>query len=154
MHATTPRHPPRSVSGVRSARFLAPLSFLLLLAPLALLPACGSGRISAVLPSREARLEISSSRIEANDAFVEVRFRVTGAAAPDPATAVTYLLDEESGERFYTMKLQRAGKIPEGEEGGPAHSVLFKNRDGILRPGSKVVLVVGTLRKEHVLKER
>jgi hypothetical protein len=98
-------------------------------------------------------VEILSSRIEANDAFVEVRFRLAKGGKEEPDTTATYLVDEATGERFYTIRLQRVGRLAENGSEEAVHTVLFKNRDGILRPGARVVLVMGTARKELLLRE-
>jgi hypothetical protein len=127
---------------------------LLLLLALSVLSSCA--RKEAVLPVPPSppphRIEILDSRIEANDAFIEVRFRLSGGGRIDPDTSVIYLADDASGERFYTIRLQRVGKLAENGTEEAVHTVLFKNREGVLHPGSRVTLVVGSLRKEHVLR--
>ena len=107
-------------------------------------------------PAAAPRVEVLSCRLAGNDEFVEVRYRlhVTAEFAPDSPEA--YLLDEATGEKFFVMRLQRVGPLSgkAGAEGKAARSVIFRNREGRLKPGSLVTLIVGSIRQEHVPLEK
>lgn len=85
--------------------------------------------------------------------FVEVLFRMTGPERYDPEGMETYLIDEATGERFQIVRLQRIGRIAEfttpGEKG--IHHVMFRNREGKLKVGSYVTVVIGPGRQRRVL---
>ncbi len=89
----------------------------------------------------------------ANREFVGVRFRMIAAARFDPEATEMYLVDEATGERFSVVRLQRIGRLAEfsapGEKG--VHSIMFRNREGKLKIGSRVTVVVGGARTENVI---
>jgi hypothetical protein len=110
-------------------------------------------RDEARLPESALRLEVISCRLAPNHEFVDVRFRVRGTERIEHGSADTYLLDEETGERYFVMELRRLGSLAEVRDGEASgvHSVIFRNFGRKLRFGSKVTVVVGPLRQEHVL---
>lgn len=126
-------------------------SFALLL----LLQAC-SARDAARRSGDVPPIEVIHCRIVPGDEVVEVRFRTHGIDAFQPDPAGTYLIDEATGEKSYVMLLQRVGRLAEIRDPGAAtaHSVLFRNLDRKLKAGSKVTVVVGGTRQEHVLVEK
>lgn len=107
-------------------------------------------------PAAAPRVEVLSCRLVGNDEFVEVRYRLHVTAGVDPDSPEAYLLDEATGEKFFVMKLQRVGPLSgkAGAEGKAARSVIFRNREGRLKPGSLVTLIVGSIRQEHVPLEK
>jgi hypothetical protein len=84
--------------------------------------------------------------------FVGLRFRVVGLETFDPGATEAFLIDESTGEKFPVVRLQRIGRLAEftapGEKG--VHNVLFRNREGKLKPGTRVTVVFGSIRKEHL----
>jgi hypothetical protein len=78
---------------------------------------------------------------------------VVGVDRFDPETTEIYLVDESTGEKFSVVRLQRIGRMAEFRVPGEkdVHQIMFRNREGKLRIGSRVTLVVGTARKEHLL---
>lgn len=119
---------------------------------LALLPACSAASKWAASHG-EPRLEVISCRIAAVSGFVDVRFRLSGSGTFDPEPATTYLLDEATGQRFPIVQLERIGRMAEARspDENRVHFVMFRNREGMLKPGGRVTLVVGPARQEHVL---
>ena len=87
-----------------------------------------------------------------NGEFVGVRLRMTGVEKFDPMAMEAYLVDESTGEKFPVVRLQRIGRLAEftvpGEKG--VHNILFRNREGKLKVGTRVTVVVGSARKEHL----
>lgn len=109
--------------------------------------ACGTARYFSA-----TRIDPVSCRLVANGEFVEVRFRFRGEEPFDPNRPDLLLVDEATGEKFYLMQLQRIGQTGAmaSAEGKPLHSILFKNRGGMLKPGARVTLVIGSERREHL----
>jgi hypothetical protein len=107
-------------------------------------------------PAVAPRVEVLSCRLAANGEFVEVRYSLHVTAEFAPNSPEAYLLDEATGEKFFVMRLQRVGLLSDkaGAEGKAARSVIFRNREGRLKPGSLVTLIVGSIRQEHVPLEK
>ena len=107
----------------------------------------------AALPAPTARIEVVQLQMTANRDFVGVKFRMTGGERVDINATEIYLIDESSGEKYSVVRLQRIGRMAEfsvpGEEG--AHHVMFRNREGRLKVGKRVTVVVGNARHEHLL---
>ena len=99
------------------------------------------------------RVEVTQLQLSANRDFVGVRFRMIGGDRFDPEATEIYLVDESTGERFSVVRLQRIGRIAEFSVPGEkdAHQIMFRNREGKLKIGSRVTVVVGAARQEHLL---
>ena len=95
---------------------------------------------------------VTQVQLAANREFVGVRFRRIGGDRFDPKTTELYLVDESTGERFSVVRLQRIGRIAEFSVPGEknVHQIMFRNREGKLKIGSRVTLVVGSSRQEHL----
>ena len=104
-------------------------------------------------PPPAARVEVVQLRMAANREFVGVRFRMVGAQRFDPEAEEIYLVEESTGEKFSVVRLQRIGRMAEFKVPGEndVHYVMFRNRAGKLKIGSRVTVVVGTTRQEHLL---
>ncbi|HBO69335.1 MAG TPA: hypothetical protein DD658_03990 [Deltaproteobacteria bacterium] len=113
--------------------------------------ACGKPRFFSA-----TRIDPVSCRLVANGEFVEVRFRFHGKEPFDPNRPDLFLVDEATGEKFYLMQLQRIGQVKATEniEEKTVHSILFKNREGMLKPGARVTFVIGSHRREHLTLEK
>jgi len=116
--------------------------------------ACGSFRSASL--GFGSRIEPVSCRLAENGEFVNVQFRFHGKEPFHPDRRETYLVDETTGEKFFLLALQRIGKVDRVPEPGdqPVHNLVFKNRDGLLKAGARVTLVVGELRSKHLLLEQ
>jgi hypothetical protein len=103
-----------------------------------------------------ARLEVVQLQLTANREFVGARIRLSGEELSGVDPAEIYMVDEATGEKFPVMRLQRIGKLAEfnvpGEEG--TRYVMFRNREGMLKAGKRVTIVVGKTRQEHLLIRR
>jgi hypothetical protein len=104
-------------------------------------------------PPPSPRLEVVQLRLAANREFVGVRFRMIGGDRFDPEATEIYLVDESTGERFSVVVLQRIGRMAEFRVPGEkdVHNIMFRNREGKLKIGSRVTVVVGSARQEHLL---
>jgi hypothetical protein len=124
---------------------------VLLAAALCLIASC-SAKKEALRPL-PPRMEIVQLRLAANREFVGVRFRMIGGDRFDPETTEIYLVDESTGERFSVIRLQRIGRMAEFRVPGEkdVHHIMFRNREEKLKIGSRVTVVVGPARQEHLL---
>jgi hypothetical protein len=98
-------------------------------------------------------MEVVQLRLAANREFVGVRVRMVGGDRFDPEATEVYLVDESTGERFSVVRLQRIGRMAEFRVPGEkdVHQIMFRNREGKLKIGSRVTVVVGSARQEHLL---
>ncbi len=98
-------------------------------------------------------MEVTQLRLATNREFVGVRFRMIGGDRFDPKATEIYLVDESTGERFSVVRLQRIGRMAEFSVPGEknVHHIMFRNREGKLKIGSRVTLVMGSARQEHLL---
>jgi hypothetical protein len=124
---------------------------VLLAAALFLIASC-SAKKEALRPP-PPRMEVVQLRLAANREFVGIQFRVIGGGRFDPEATETYLVDESTGERFSVVRLQRIGRMAEFSVPGEknVHQIMFRNREGKLKIGSRVTVVVGSARQEHLL---
>lgn len=103
-------------------------------------------------PASAPELDVLQFRLVSNGEFVGLRFRVTDVETFDSGAMEAYLIDEATGEKFPIVRLQRIGRLAEfavpGEKG--VHNILFRNREGKLKVGTRVTVVVGAARKEHL----
>jgi len=127
---------------------------VLVAAALCLIASCSAKKEALVPPPPSSqRMEIVQLRLAANREFVGVRFRMIGGDRLDPETTEIYLVDESTGERFSVVRLQRIGRMAEFRVPGEkdVHHMMFRNREGKLKVGSRVTVVVGPARQEHLL---
>lgn len=107
----------------------------------------------SVPPPPTARIEVVQLQMTANRDFVGVKFRLAGSERVDLDDAQIFLIDESTGEKFSVVQLQRIGRKAEfsvpGKQG--VHHVMFRNREGRLKVGKRVTIVVGNARQEHLL---
>ena len=98
-------------------------------------------------------MEVVQLRLAANREFVGVRVRMIGGDRFDPEATEIYLVDESTGEKFSVVRLQRIGRIAEFRVPGEknVYSMMFRNKEGKLKIGSRVTVVMGSARQEHLL---
>jgi hypothetical protein len=126
---------------------------ILLAGALFLIAACSVKKEAVVPAPSPPRVEVTQLQLAANKEFVGVRFRIIGSDRFDPNATEIYLVDESTGERFSVVRLQRIGRMAEFSVPGEknVHQMMFRNREGKLKIGSRVTLVVGPERQEHLL---
>ena len=124
---------------------------------LCVLASCaGKKELRPPAPSRSLapapKLDVIKLRLVSKGDFVGVRFRMIGAGTFDPGAADAYLINESTGEKFAAVRLQRIGRLAEFTVPGEkdVHNILFRNREGKLKLGMRVTVVVGSFRKEHL----
>ena len=119
---------------------------------LCILASCAGKKELRPPPPSPPELDVVQCRLVSKGGFVGLRFRVVGLETFDPGATEAYLIDESTGEKFPVVRLQRIGRLAEftapGEKG--VHNILFRNREGKLKPGTRVTVVFGSIRKEHL----
>jgi len=97
-------------------------------------------------------LDVVQCSLVSGGEFVSVRFRVVGVETFDSGTMEAYLIDESTGEKFPVVRLQRIGRLAEFTVPGEkeVRNILFRNRDGKLKLGTRVTVVFGSIRKENL----
>lgn len=136
---------------------------ILLAAALCLIASCSAKKEALVFPPPPSpppppslsspRMEVTQLQLAANREYVGVRFQMIGSDRFDPKATEIYLVDESTGERFSVVRLQRIGRMAEFSVPGKkdVHQIMFRNRAGKLKIGSRVTVVVGPSRQEHLL---
>ena len=126
-------------------------SRVLLAVALCLIASC-SAKKEALRPP-PPRVEVIQLQLAANREFVGVQFRMIGGDRFDPEATEIYLVDESTGERFSVVRLQRIGRMAEFRVPGEkdVHHIMFRNQEGKLKIGSRVTVVMGPARQEHLL---
>jgi hypothetical protein len=120
---------------------------------LCLLASCAAKKeVRPPPPPPPPELDVVQCRLVSKGEFVGVRFRVIGFGTFDPGTMESYLIDESTGEKFSIVRLQRIGRLAEFTVPGEkdVRNILFRNREGKLKPGMRVTVVFGSIRKEHL----
>jgi len=125
----------------------------LLAVALCLIASC-SAKKEALRPP-PPRVDVIQVRLAANREFVGLRFRMIGGDRYDPEGSEIYLVDESTGERFSVVRLQRIGRMAEFRVPGEkdVHHIMFRNQEEKLKIGSRVTVVIGPARQEHLLVE-
>lgn len=136
------------------------------------LSACGSGcsaarpghSDTAPPPATQALeeqwgIEVSSLRVSSNGMMVDFRYKVL-----DPQKAATlgdprsrpYLMDEATGRKLLVPNTPKVGPLRQTAEQlkqGRIYFALFSNPGRMVKPGSKVTVVIGDFRVEHLTVE-
>jgi hypothetical protein len=128
-------------------------SRVLLAVALCLVASCSATKEALRPPPPQ--VDVIQLRLAANREFVGLRFRMLGGDRIDPEGSEIYLVDESTGERFSVVRLQRIGRMAEFRVPGEkdVHHIMFRNREGKLKIGMRVTVVIGTARREHLLIE-
>jgi len=127
----------------------------LLAAVLFLIASCSTKKEAMVPPPPPSspQMEVTQLRLTANREFVGVQFRMIGGDRFDSEATEIYLVDESTGERFSVVRLQRIGRMAEFRVPGEkdVYNIMFRNQEGKLKIGSRITVVVGPSRQEHLL---
>jgi hypothetical protein len=115
-----------------------------------------AGRKNADLEA-EWGIRVVSLRQTANGHLLDFRYRVV-----DPEKAATllrreekpFLIDEATGKRFPVPQMPKIGALRQSSiapEAGKVYFILFKNPFGLLKSGSRVTVVIGKFKAEHLV---
>lgn len=97
-------------------------------------------------------LDVIQCQFAANREYVDVRFRMIVNEKFDLKTMDAYLIDESTGEKFPVVRLQRIGRLAEFTVPGEkdVRHLIFRNREGQLKVGTRVTVVIGSARKGNL----
>jgi hypothetical protein len=97
-------------------------------------------------------MDVVQCRLVSKGEFIGVRFRMIGVETFNPEAMEAYLIDESTGEKYSVVRLQRIGRLAKFKVPGEKdlHNLLFRNREGSLKVGTRVTVVIGSARKEHL----
>jgi hypothetical protein len=107
-------------------------------------------------PPQEWGIEVKGLYPAVGGRVLDLRYKIldTGKAAGLPnVLSGIYLIDEATGTTIPMPNTPRTGSIPQNPqklEAGRVYSLSFPNPDGRFKSGSKVTLVLGGLRAEHL----
>ena len=104
-------------------------------------------------------IDITSLRTSAGGRMVDFRYKVL-----DPEKAATlakrenkpYLIDQATGTRLLVPSTPKVGPLRQTAQklaAGKIYFALFSNRAGVVKPGSKVTIVIGDFRAENLTVE-
>lgn len=103
-----------------------------------------------LLKFRRNRLVVTHAVLSGKGSFVDIRYWLSRPDKVCPPTNI-YLIHEETGAHLEVMKLARIGPLQTNHAFmTKTGSALFRNRNGLVKPGSKVSLVLGNLRTDDI----
>ena len=104
-------------------------------------------------------IEVTSATFSMGNSIIDLRYRVLDPAKvkllADGKTAA-YIVDESSGVKLPAPSPPREGAFPPSSNkliAGRSYFTLVQNPGGVIRPGSKVTLVVGNCVTNHLVLE-
>ena len=102
-------------------------------------------------------IKILGIRQTANGSLLDFRFHVID---PEKATpligrhAKPYMIDEASGMRLSVPNMPKVGSLrAKGNEPDRDYFILFSNPNGLIKKGSKVIVVIGDFKVENLVVE-
>lgn len=99
---------------------------------------------------RRNRLVVTQAVLSGKGSFVDIRYWLS---RPDKVITPTkiYLIHQETGAHLEVMKLARIGPLQTNHAfRAKTGAALFRNRNGLVKPGSKVSLVLGNIRTDDI----
>ena len=112
---------------------------------------------SAILSDETIQIENSSANLAGHGSLVLVRYRFNRPPAREMDRVVPYLLDEATGRCLYVQTLPLIGPVYShslsrfSRHGNQEGYFVADNGEFLLEAGSKVTVVIGELRKTHVV---
>ncbi len=103
-----------------------------------------------------ARLEVIKAKL--NGYFIDIRLRIHGRLnnrkISEDYPKNVYVIEESTGEKFFARKFSRIGNLGQKHlDEGLISSVRIENVGMKIRKNSRVTLVLGELRQEHIIVE-
>jgi len=104
-------------------------------------------------------IQIDSLRLSARGYMIDFRYKVAdpqkAAALGDPK-AKPYLLDQATGTRMFVPRSPKVGPLRQSAvnlAAGKVYFAFFSNRNQVVKPGSKVTVVIGDFKAENLVVE-
>lgn len=106
----------------------------------------------------EGRIEVIKARLGGGGRFLDIQFRVHGAignrSIPMRYARNVYAIEESTGERFYARRFAKIGALGQKHlNEGPISFVSIENPEGKIKRDSRITVVIGGLRQEHIIVE-
>jgi hypothetical protein len=107
--------------------------------------------------SDDAGIRVERIHPSAGGQMLDVRYRVTDkekAKAALHRQARLYLVDQATGTRLDVPNMPKIGKLrqlPEGAESDRMYWMFFGNPGGLVKPGSRVTMVINEVRLENIV---
>ena len=99
---------------------------------------------------RRNRIMITQAVLSGNGNFVDIRYWISRPDKINPQTKI-YLVEKETGAHLEVMKLAKIGPLKTNHTLlANTGTALFRNRNDLIRSGSKVSLVLGSLRSDNI----
>jgi hypothetical protein len=99
---------------------------------------------------RRNRIVVTQAVLSGKGSFVDICYWLSRPGKGIPPTKV-YLIHQETGVHLEVMKLARIGPRQTNHAFmAKAGTALFRNRNGLVKPGSKVSLVFGNIRTDNI----
>lgn len=113
----------------------------------------------------QPRLEVAKVSISGLGMLLDVRYRILGETEElsfEPTDS--YIIDEATGTKLLVQNAARVGRlastkkfervpVPGQEDFIPLQYMIVENQERLVKPGSKVTVVIGGIRQEHVTVE-
>ena len=130
-------------------RFISLRKHFILILSLCLLTSCAE---RWAMHSTPQELDVIQCQLSANREYVGVRLRWKGIDKYDSENMDVYLIDESTGEKYPAVRLQRIGRLAEVAAPGKydVRHIMFRNKEGKLRVGTRVTVVVGSARRGNI----
>lgn len=135
--------------------FVLPLLLIPLLISTGALAANELDQKTERLPSN-GRIDVIRASLSRGGLFLNVRFRIreVGSLNRPGSPMEIYVIEESTGERFYPRRFARIGALGQKHlDEGPISMVIIENTQKKIKKGSRVTLVIGNLRQEHIVVE-
>jgi hypothetical protein len=112
-------------------------------------------------------LEVAKVMVTTEGTMIDIRFRLTGTDTLSADPEYTYIQDERTGEKLFIASALKIGRLaprnlkprksdrPELEEDNfvPLSYLIIANPQKKIKVGSKVTVVIGGLKQEHMVVE-
>ena len=99
---------------------------------------------------RRNRIVVTQAVLSGKGSFVDIRYLLSRPDKISPQTKI-YLIHQETGTHLEVMKLARIGPLQTNHALlAKTGTALFRNRNDLVRPGSKVSLVLGNIRADNI----
>ena len=104
-------------------------------------------------------VEVTSVRVTASGHMIDFRYRILDAEKSKPLfdrQTKPYLMDQASGKVLEVPRTAKLGPLRPSNVApaeGRIYTMLFGNTGGLVRPGSKVTVVIGDFRVEDLVVE-
>ena len=104
-------------------------------------------------------IQIDSLRLSARGYMIDFRYKVVdpkkAAALGDPK-AKPYLVDQATGTKMFVPRSPKVGPLRQSAvnlAAGKVYFAFFSNRNQMVKPGSKVTVVIGDFKAENLIVE-